>query len=289
MRGVFHHFLCCLLAVLWATVRGLNEEPLTNKRAPSGFQGMRGKKYDSYLENSFLNDPNILNEFQSEIDGIEKRAPASGFQGMRGKKLYENQFRNMYQYKRIPMGFHGMRGKKDSDMSPTNDFNNELLPSMIENQENYPLELNMDPNAYLIDNNKRAPAMGFQGMRGKKDIEEAKRAPAEGFFGMRGKKQPGYGSSGFFGMRGKKYPYEFRGKFVGVRGKKLLADTASNENEIDDTDNVNVNSLNDNATNLNHLMYLLKENNDRSNEITWTKRKLQEGFFGVRGKKELNI
>ncbi|XP_073999816.1 tachykinin isoform X2 [Rhodnius prolixus] len=60
---------------------------------------------------------------------------------------------------------------------------------------------------------KRAPStMGFQGVRGKKDdligepddtfLEEFKRAPAAmGFQGMRGKKTP---AMGFMGMRGKK-------------------------------------------------------------------------------------
>ncbi|BES99151.1 Hypothetical protein NTJ_11965 [Nesidiocoris tenuis] len=108
---------------------------------------------------------------------------------------------------------------------------------------------------------KRAPAMGFQGVRGKKDdaltslidddftgIEEFKRAPVVGFQGMRGKKAP---QMGFSAMRGKKedytmggywgandedlhlmspnglsYFYDTRGKkapsgFLGMRGKKV--------------------------------------------------------------------
>lgn len=78
---------------------------------------------------------------------------------------------------------------------------------------------------------KKAPQMGFMGMRGKKEDmadfwEDDKRAPASGFFGMRGKKAP---ASGFFGMRGKKGPssgfFGTRGKkgpsgFLGMRGKK---------------------------------------------------------------------
>nr|XP_024216981.1 tachykinins [Halyomorpha halys] len=107
---------------------------------------------------------------------------------------------------------------------------------------------------------RRAPSMGFMGMRGKKDIfpeddnsiEEFKRAPLMGFQGVRGKKAPSMGfmgmrgkkeegqdfwdeekrapSSGFFGMRGKKAPaagfFGMRGKkgpssgFFGMRGKK---------------------------------------------------------------------
>lgn len=67
------------------------------KRAPMGFQGMRGKK--DYL----------LPDFEDAYfrDDYEKRAPM-GFQGMRGKKtLLEDEY-----YKRAPMGFQGMRGKK---------------------------------------------------------------------------------------------------------------------------------------------------------------------------------
>lgn len=62
-----------------------------DKRAPSGFMGMRGKKdYD--------------------MDEMDKRTP-SGFFGMRGKKNYEVVFDET---KRAapPSGFFGMRGKK---------------------------------------------------------------------------------------------------------------------------------------------------------------------------------
>jgi hypothetical protein len=91
---------------------------------------------------------------------------------------------------------------------------------------------------------KRAPAMGFQGVRGKKDDEDLvydKRGPPMGFHGMRGKKDPDTRqqllqdlldkrapSMGFMGMRGKKDPTDFdyfdkRAPplgFQGMRGKK---------------------------------------------------------------------
>lgn len=70
----------------------------TNKRAPMGFQGMRGKK-DKLIpdfEDTYLPD-----------DEYEKRAPM-GFQSTRGKKT---SLSDEY-YKRAPMGFQGMRGKK---------------------------------------------------------------------------------------------------------------------------------------------------------------------------------
>ena len=91
---------------------------------------------------------------------------------------------------------------------------------------------------------RRAPAMGFMGMRGKKDsISNYKRAPDMGFMGMRGKKDPlsdltqdsyldDKRAMGFVGMRGKKlldseydddYSMAKRAPamgFQGVRGKK---------------------------------------------------------------------
>jgi len=62
---------------------------------------------------------------------------------------------------------------------------------------------------------KREPPSGFQGMRGKKDVDiRDKKKPSSGFMGMRGKKNP---PSGFMGMRGKKNPPS---GFMGMRGKK---------------------------------------------------------------------
>lgn len=86
------------------------------KRAPSGFFGVRGKKFGDY----------DLPVAQNQIGG-EKRAP-KGFLGMRGKKSGENidetmseqleaydnnNYNSMYE-KRVPSGFMGVRGKKDS-------------------------------------------------------------------------------------------------------------------------------------------------------------------------------
>lgn len=93
---------------------------------------------------------------------------------------------------------------------------------------------------------KRAPSMGFLGMRGKKEFEPLdeyeKRAPQMGFLGMRGKKDSELyeddsnsydlldkrAPSGFMGMRGKKElfsPFEEDKRapaagFFGMRGKK---------------------------------------------------------------------
>lgn len=141
--------------------------------------------------------------------------------GMRGKKLF-----NDGSYKRGPVGFMGMRGKKSSYASP-------LVALLAQNYEIDDLAADAPAMGPYSDYQelyegaegyeKRGPANGFFGMRGKKwnndndFVEEyVKRAPASNFYGMRGKKQ--FGSSmndldnekrapsGFFGMRGKRSP-----------------------------------------------------------------------------------
>lgn len=85
-------------------------QPFNPKRAPSGFFGVRGKKFGDY----------DIPMMQNQIGG-DKRAP-KGFLGMRGKKSGENVDDNIdgpeYEYglyeKRVPQGFTGVRGKKDS-------------------------------------------------------------------------------------------------------------------------------------------------------------------------------
>lgn len=135
-------------------------------------------------ERNFLNDfGKYYNEHHSDFNEVhevnDKRAPSQGFMGMRGKKFYEDENQNFNDFKRAPAaGFFGMRGKKWSDFDDSQS-----------------------------DQLKRAP-MGFQGMRGKKDVSDVlsgnldgideKRAPAPGFFGMRGKKQPMVRFSFFF-------------------------------------------------------------------------------------------
>lgn len=57
---------------------------LSEKRAPSGFVGMRGKKSSvDMFDDSEIDDPQVF-----DYNYHEKRAP-SGFLGVRGKKLYE--------------------------------------------------------------------------------------------------------------------------------------------------------------------------------------------------------
>ncbi|XP_011645520.1 tachykinins isoform X2 [Pogonomyrmex barbatus] len=132
------------------------------KRAPMGFQGMRGKK--ATLENEYY-----------------KRAPM-GFQGMRGKKSLEEVLSEIE--KRVAMGFHGTRGKKTYVFEYPEDYEKRLLAmgyrGLHDTMKEFPAEWE-----------KRAP-MGFQGMRGKKAlldvIEELEKRALMGFQGMRGKK-----------------------------------------------------------------------------------------------------
>lgn len=118
-----------------------------NKRAPSGFMGVRGKKHNiEYQENDDDLQAELFRDLQQErekiaglvksyIEGKEKRKP-SGFVGLRGKKSVSNE--DYYEFeKRAPMGFQGVRGKKSE----------------------YP---------DFIGSDKRVPVAGFFGMRGKK-------------------------------------------------------------------------------------------------------------------------
>lgn len=144
-----------------------------DKRAPSGFFGMRGKKP--------WNNP----------DEMYKRAPM-GFVGMRGKK--ENFDEDDYTFdeplKRAPMGFFGMRGKKYL-IEPGYQGDKRAPMGFVGMRGKKEYET---PIGYYEDN-KRAPS-GFFGMRGKKR--------SYGFFGMRGKKYPYEFRGKFVGVRGKK-------------------------------------------------------------------------------------
>lgn len=209
--------------------------------------------------------------------------------GMRGKKLFYDG-----SYKRAPLGFMGMRGKKSSYSSPLAAL---LAQSyMMDELAGETPQFNDYQDLYESENyEKRAPANGFFGMRGKKwddnDLMEeyVKRAPTSSFYGMRGKKQYGSWTNdldnekrapkvGFHGMRGKRStrgqnrndlhgyfsvlkrsPYEFRTKFVGVRGKKTVEGSSL-------------------------LNYLSADIQDaKGNEFE--KRAPANGFFGMRGKK----
>jgi hypothetical protein len=228
-------------------------QDLLEKRAPSmGFMGMRGKK-----------DP-------MEFDYVDKRAPPLGFQGMRGKKGLGEE--DSERFKRAPsagfqgvrgkkdggyysdknFGFMGMRGKKDMDME-VDDY-----PLMFSDEDIWGTQEDVLEDSEEL--NKRGPAAGFFGMRGKK-------VPASGFFGMRGKKNP---ASGFFAMRGKKAPVA---GFMGMRGKKESDGLADRTEEMDAL--------------LQYLEATYKLGRDKRNgERTPGSKKAPNGFMGTRGKKD---
>lgn len=178
-------------------------------RAPSGFQGVRGKKdFDQQSEDLF--------PYQS------KRQPSQAFFGMRGKKWFGD--------KRAPSGFYGVRGKKNEyDDETDEDLQAELYRELQQER----LKIANLLGDYLEEKEKRKPS-GFVGLRGKKSVnnedyfEFEKRAPM-GFQGVRGKKSE-YTNffdsaekrapvAGFFGMRGKKQP--FVSKLPSVRRNKI--------------------------------------------------------------------
>lgn len=111
--------------------------------------------------------------------------------------------------RRASMGFMGMRGKKDDQPVVGSGGPDDSSSAAVELDKrtlvfrrplfgNRRSEVN-GPGS-TAEGFKRA--MGFVGMRGKK--EYYKGSAAAGFFGMRGKKVPSADS--FFGVRGKKWP-----------------------------------------------------------------------------------
>lgn len=100
--------------------------------------------------------------------------------------------------RRASMGFMGMRGKKTSTDSGGGEAA-AVEPDKRTLVFRRPL-FDRTSGGANAEGFKRA--MGFVGMRGKKEYYRG--SAAAGFFGMRGKKVPS--SDAFFGMRGKKWP-----------------------------------------------------------------------------------
>lgn len=125
---------------------------MRGKKAPSGFFGMRGKKFNYEYEPSFSDDfqaelfhqlqkeremlVNLMEEYNNRDNDMVKRRP-EGFVGLRGKKSASNNDYFIDEEKRVPMGFTGVRGKKSEFAE------------------------------YV---NKRVPVASFFGMRGKKPV-----------------------------------------------------------------------------------------------------------------------
>lgn len=110
--------------------------------------------------------------------------------------------------RRASMGFMGVRGKKDDQASSGVDDTSAAVEldkrTLVFRRPLFDVgnRLNVGGgNGGSAEGFKRA--MGFVGMRGKKEYYKGS-ASAAGFFGMRGKKVPS--SAGFFGVRGKKWP-----------------------------------------------------------------------------------
>ncbi|XP_054262180.1 tachykinins [Macrosteles quadrilineatus] len=164
---------------------------------------------------------------------------------------------------------------------------------------------------------RRAPAMGFMGMRGKKDMFDDKRAPSMGFAAMRGKKDSfdmadyysdfkrGAQGMGFMGMRGKKDfdpEYDFdsgldkrapsmgfaamRGKkapsgFMGMRGKKF---DYTDDDFLDD-DSWPLDDLDKRAPAAGFFGTRGKKMPQNSGFFGMRGKKGPSGFVGMRGKK----
>ncbi|XP_021709278.1 tachykinins isoform X2 [Aedes aegypti] len=182
------------------------------KRVPSGFTGMRGKKAFYDMNSSFDDNTNQL-ELTKDIhfDELLQRERAFLEELYRihqiEQEISNNPSISTFQTseKRAPSGFLGMRGKKATEDSSSN------------------------------SETKRAPS-GFLGLRGKRAniddyIEGNKRTTFTSYFGMQGNKEPLSilsKASGYFRGRGKKYKY--LGSFIGVRGKRFLEVTKSTVN-----------------------------------------------------------
>ncbi|XP_020300426.1 tachykinins isoform X2 [Pseudomyrmex gracilis] len=252
--------ICSLLLLAISITSSFAEESSANdaasaKRAPMGFQGMRGKKdlsasseRDELSKTDLLDvqptqDKDDLNNLEDNLflhDEFEKRVPM-GFQGMRGKKDYfmpdfeDSYVREDYE-KRAPMGFQGMRGKKSLE-EILREIEKKAAISFHDTREKKPYAYSY-PQGYekrLFEMNfqgarsskeelpadweKRAP-MGFQGMRGKKALlEELEKRAVMGFQGMRGKKDTFENYVDYY-MEPSSLDKRALMSFQGMRGKK---------------------------------------------------------------------
>lgn len=197
------------------------------KRVPSGFTGMRGKKSFYDMSNN-INDNSGEFELRNDVNFDELLQKERRFldelneiyrmdQEMKGQPLVSDEIPLEYTEKRAPSGFLGMRGKKAADVRST-----------------YP-------------ESKRAPS-GFLGLRGKREsedyyIESNKRSPFTSYFAMRGKNEPMVlGSDEFYSQLDRMNwpinsqrleinrtpPKRVPNGFLGVRGKKWT-DTMNDE------------------------------------------------------------
>lgn len=111
--------------------------------------------------------------------------------------------------RRASMGFMGMRGKKDDQGGDSGGGGDDTSAAAAVELDKRTLVFRrplFDGDRTVLGGDGSVEgfkrAMGFMGMRGKK--EYYKGSAAAGFFGMRGKKVPS--TDAFFGVRGKKWP-----------------------------------------------------------------------------------
>jgi len=108
-----------------------------------------------------------------DADPIWKRAPSTGFYGMRGKKAPSASFYGV-RGKKGPTGFLGVRGKKEHLVSPADlvsmeNFYGDMWAKGdgLMNKE----KVNEYTDAqYALAAEKRVPAEGFMGLRGKRSL-----------------------------------------------------------------------------------------------------------------------
>ncbi|CAK9812136.1 hypothetical protein ANTPLA_LOCUS7304 [Anthophora plagiata] len=151
------------------------------KRAPMGFQGMRGKKMivDALGEVDVRGVQGNQDTFDNYLD-YSMNPSGGGDYEKRGMNFQDGEASSEKEsLKRARMGFHGMRGKRDAT------------------------------KIYGVNSSVARTTTGYQGLtsNGRNNLatyEIDKRSPFR-YLGVRGKKNP---------------RWEFRGKFVGVRGKK---------------------------------------------------------------------
>ncbi|XP_063709759.1 tachykinins isoform X2 [Culicoides brevitarsis] len=221
-------------------------------------------------------------------------------------------------HRREPVGFQGTRGRRSVD------FDNKSINSKddsVQTEQEAPFYVNSVTTESISNDEpvgtspsslsivKRAPAMGFQGVRGKKfdefyaDLD--KRLPM-GFQGVRGKKllinyphlwyySPKRAPSGFMGMRGKKsYDYDegaldkrAPSGFMGMRGKRPEDFEQQYDNYSSNDDDLRLyQALMSGADSLNHWYEdQLNELDPNNIEEYGYEKRAPAGFVGMRGRR----
>lgn len=200
---------------------------LYQKRAPSGFLGLRGKKY-------YYNG--------------EKRVP-SGFTGMRGKKSYYDMRNDAGD------NYDEFESPNDANFNELVQRERKLLDELHEIYQMFPevktnvlgstgntgqlgfqekRERGIGESGITYSETKRAPS-GFLGLRGKRESEERKRSPFSSYIGTLGIKEPMiYGNNEFYSQLdqinwpsnenqlkiNRTPPKRMPSGFLGLRGKK---------------------------------------------------------------------